>query len=208
MRVRPNGRLFRHISAGPLRANGESADEGDAMATLFSLNAAGDVISRMCPNDRPLHLDADACEAGASWQAAIVPFVVTPRTPRRWAMVVAPGACVSVGATPVHSGITELHDRARILLGEHEMHEMMFSLDALPEPIEAETPRAPCPICLEGAGDGIFACGRCGMRACGRCWSLAPRRECLTAGCHQPAALDRTLWEPAASDFITWEERT
>jgi hypothetical protein len=173
------------------------------MATLFLLNAAGDVISHTCPDDRPLQLDAGACESGAGWQVAIMPFVLTPRTPRRWAIVVAPGACVAVGATPVHAGVTELHDRDRILLGEYEM---MFSTDALPEPVDAETPPAPCPVCCESAGDGIFSCGRCGMRACRRCWQLAPRRECLTPGCHQPAAFERSLWAPAAGDFITWEE--
>jgi hypothetical protein len=173
------------------------------MADLFFLDA--DRVTRLpCPDERALRLDGDLVPVETAWQLAVVPFALAPRAPRRWALVAAPGTPVGVGAQRLHAGIVELHDRDRILVGDREL---LFSTDALPVAVPSPAASAPCPVCCEaldtGGRTGLFRCGRCGMQACDRCWSLAPRRQCLTPRCGQPADFDRPLWTPAPEEFVT-----
>jgi hypothetical protein len=174
------------------------------MGTLFLL-VDGRIERRACPDDAPLRLDAAGRAVETGWAVAVVPFAVAPRAPRRHALLAAPGADVVVDGWPLRDGVAELRDGDRFLLGPLEA---LLSTDALPEPVSAAAPDAPCPVCCEAlAADGrtLFRCGRCGIQACARCWRLAPRGVCLTPGCGQPAALDRPLFEPVLADFVSAE---
>lgn len=172
---------------------------------MLFLLVDGHLERRACTGDAPLFLGADGRVTPAGWVVAIVAFALASRAPRRWALVVAPGAAITVCGRLVRDGVVELRDGDRFLMGEHEA---LFSTDALPERVEGATGDAPCAVCCESlAADGraLYRCGRCGLQACTRCWQLAPRGVCLTPGCDQPAALDRPLFEAALSDFVSWE---
>jgi hypothetical protein len=171
------------------------------MASLFS-NSLGNHARRLeIPTDRPLRLDARANVARDGWALAFVPFGAERGTPR-WCLVAAPGVRATLGATPLPGGVAELRHRDHVLLGDLEL---IFSSDAVPSPLAADA-GTPCAACCETPGTdnrtGLYRCPRCGLAACNVCWELAPRGRCLTPGCGQPAALDRALWAPAASDFL------
>jgi hypothetical protein len=173
------------------------------MATLFLLAAAHGPVEALDCSDTPLFLDGHAAASTqAAWQVAVVPFATDARASRRYALLAAPGVDVIVDGRVLSAGVTELRDREHFLVGECEA---VLSTDAVPEPLPAAG--APCPVCCETPSDDtLFRCARCGLSACRRCWSLAPRAVCLTPGCNQPAALVRTLWAPARSDFVSGED--
>ena len=178
------------------------------MSAFFFL--ADDQIRRLtCPSSGPLRLDARGRLAadGAEWVASVIPFAASERAPRRYAMVVAPDAGVSVGARHVTDGVHEIAHGDHVFFGQVEA---IFSADALPTPVQ-HAPGDPCPICCERVGEGersaVLSCPRCGARACNVCWMAFPRGVCATPGCGQPAALRRLLWTPRLDDFYTWEDR-
>jgi len=165
-------------------------------------NQGGNSASRLeIPTDDALRLDVHGRSVSGAWALSFVPFGAERGTPR-WCVVVAPGVRATLGAAPLPGGVAELHDRDHVLVGGLEL---IFSSDAVPIPLPADT-AAPCAACCQapGTGDctGLYRCPRCGVIACNVCWQFAPMGRCLTPGCTQPAALDRALWEPAASDFL------
>jgi hypothetical protein len=179
------------------------------MPQLFLL--AGDRIeARGCTRLAPTRLDGRgeiATSLSSPWSVSIVPFETGLRAPRRYAIVVPPGARVLVGARRVDEGVSEIVHGDHLFFGQVEA---IFSLDAVPAPAPDHAVDAPCPICRERLGVGerhtLLACPRCASRACNQCWATFPRGVCLTPGCGQPARLDRPLWEPDVTDFIDREE--
>jgi hypothetical protein len=168
------------------------------LSYLFS-NAVGRHVLSL---DRPTRLDAHgAIASGAPFAASIVPI---SRAPIRLALVAAADANVCVGARRVCGAALLAH-------GDHlfvEGRELLLSLDSLPLPVESPQD-ARCPVCdrtpaaPEGTGSALqLACPRCGARACAKCWSDFRGGVCLTPHCEQPAALERTLFRPAPTDFL------
>jgi hypothetical protein len=164
------------------------------------LHGAGPLGPRALPlaADRPLRFDAAGePDAGGAWVASVLRLEGAARA--QLAVVSRPGARASVNGRPV-AGVAELVHGDHLFVGEREW---IASLDAVPTPTKAS---AACPACCE-TPEELLCCPRCGAPWCERCWRRAPDGRCPTAGCEQPADLERAPWTPSPSDFVAaWEE--
>jgi hypothetical protein len=171
------------------------------MSELFFLSSNA-VRCHALPSHRPTRLDArGTIGSGVPFAASLVPISLAPT---RFALVAGAGAHVCVGARRV-CGAAPLADGDHLFV---EGREFLLSLDSPPLPVESPQD-ARCPVCdrvpgrAAPAGDARqLACPRCGARACVRCWSEFRGGVCLTPHCEQPAALERSLFRPAPTDFL------
>ena len=176
------------------------------VATIFRLEQAGArarVIPLAVPAREPLRLGPDGGVARRGRVAAsIVPHLRGGSRRAGFALVAWPEAPrVAIGARGI-VGVAPLRHRYHVFVGACEL---LFSTDALPAVVAVDPP-ASCGHCLEAVGGAqpvLRECPRCGLRACDACWSRFPGARCTTAGCGQPAALERELWAPRLDEFAT-----